>query len=636
MASRSPNSISGAPMSGSTTCSGEHRRSTDETPADRDLRSFPSMPPSASASRSRSSGTETKSAADEMLRASLFGGDVLPASSASVSRSRQQAEKNPVVDDTPRASVTRSVLSSGTSASVSRSALRNEDKSAVDDAPRSSLLGPVASSHSPASVSRSSLRGEKKPSNDDTLRRSLAAARGIPPESSSVFTTPPPLYSSKLTARPMAASAAAGRSTIVNSVKLQKAKLQEDIDKANAEATRRKTAGLFREACSTDLLFLIDTTSSMTPYLEAAKDQIRSIVSDIKTTFLNEPDVHIAVVSYKDHNDHPNIEFLDFTPSADAVRNFLANLYAEGGADMPEDILGGIQQALNATWKQQTRCIIHIADAPPHGSSNHDLGAYADSYHREGSEPHGLTYQPLFRKLVQLKINYALLRINYSTDRMALNFADVYGYDNAKLLATNNYYEQAKRSRADRSSKPVQAMQPQFEEQQLGTTYDQLRHLVVRAVTASVSRTAGRLTLALEREAPKTKLKLTSALSAIRESDDGYSVSRTRGGVTSSKVTSLETSPPKWDTPSWLDETLDVEGFCPAIVVHDAHTLSDMMFEDEKIKLSTTELTIYTRSKPFAQGGVRLAYYARSAASTSRFVVKSFIQAGYVYCGAKA
>lgn len=37
----------------------------------------------------------------------------------------------------------------------------------------------------------------------------------------------------------------------------------------------------------------------------------------------------------------------------------------------------------------------------------------------------------------------------------------------------------------------------QFEELELGTTYAQLRHLVVKTVTTSVARTAGRMSLAL-------------------------------------------------------------------------------------------------------------------------------------------
>ncbi|KAG9975345.1 hypothetical protein KCU78_g22743, partial [Aureobasidium melanogenum] len=69
-----------------------------------------------------------------------------------------------------------------------------------------------------------------------------------------------------------------------------------------------------------------------------------------------------------------------------------------------------------------------------------------------------------------------------------------------------------------------------------------------------------------------------------------------------------------------------MQGFCPAAVLHDSETLNCMMAADENIKLDVVELTIQARSKPFAQGGVRNAFYARTATSDSRFVLKSFIR----------
>lgn len=77
-------------------------------------------------------------------------------------------------------------------------------------------------------------------------------------------------------------------------------------------------------------------------------------------------DVRIAVVSYKDHGDRDNLVYIDFTTSADSVRSYIGRLTASGGAYIPEDVLGGIQGALHMSWKQQNRCIIHIADAPAH------------------------------------------------------------------------------------------------------------------------------------------------------------------------------------------------------------------------------------------------------------------------------
>lgn len=208
-------------------------------------------------------------------------------------------------------------------------------------------------------------------------------------------------------------------------VKLRFSQLKQDVHAAGAALSRHSTGELFKTVCSTDLLFLMDTTASMSRYIQAAKEQVMSIVNDVKVAFFNQAEVRIAVVGYKDHSDTPNIEFLDFTPSVDQVRSFVQKLTATGGADVPEDILGGIRQALNATWKQQTRCIIHIADAPPHGRTLHDLD-YWDSYAIPGSEPHGLTYEPLLKQMVGLNINYGLLRINSSTDRMAFNFFQAY------------------------------------------------------------------------------------------------------------------------------------------------------------------------------------------------------------------
>ncbi|PON20201.1 hypothetical protein TGAM01_v210922 [Trichoderma gamsii] len=201
--------------------------------------------------------------------------------------------------------------------------------------------------------------------------------------------------------------------------------LQLKYDVTRAVAPPRSD-GLFKAACSTDLLFLMDTTGSMQSYIEAAKGQVKSIINEIKMTFFNEASLRIAVVGYKDHGESSNIQFLDFTPEADQVLSFLNQLHATGGADAPEDVLGGIRQSLNAEWKHPTRCIIHIADAPPHGCTLHDLGRGSDTYAKPGSEPHHLTYEILLKQMIELNINYTLLRINNTTDRMAFTFFQEY------------------------------------------------------------------------------------------------------------------------------------------------------------------------------------------------------------------
>jgi Alpha-kinase family/von Willebrand factor type A domain len=529
--------------------------------------------------------------------------------------------------------------------SVSRSKTSRDDiRSLADEMLRASLTRGAAS---PASVSSAASVSSSLPS----YRRSAIPAfppSSRPPDLLSRERNPgaarPPILGSasvtrdSITGDNKSSSVSSSSSTISVSAADAKARvrhLQREVERAKADMPQRETGGLFKAACSTDLLFLIDTTGSMYSYINAAKEQVKSIVEDIKKSFLNESEVRVAVVSYKDHSDHPNIEFLDFTPSADQVFEFLGRLNATGGADAPEDILGGVHQAVNASWKQQTRCIIHIGDAPPHGAGVlHDLGEAWDYYPHPGSEPHGLTYKPLLKQLIQLNVNYALLRINNSTDRMGLAFAQAYAASGAdvKLLPSNRYSDQVNseysKSRSGLwSGASKKHADLQFEEMELGTTYSQLRHLVVRTVTTSVSRTAGRMSLALA-TVPKLSAaggkskKMATDLTAIRE-DEGS------GG--SAREVYLEKGPPQWDTPGWLDETLTVEGFCPDLVMQSANSLNEMMNADENIKLSVAQLTIRARSKPFAEGSVRVASYARTSASTSKFVIKSFKEDGKTF-----
>jgi hypothetical protein len=156
-----------------------------------------------------------------------------------------------------------------------------------------------------------------------------------------------------------------------------------------------------------------------------------------------------------------------------------------------------------------------------------------------------------------------------------------------------------------------------FEEALLGTTFSALRHLVIKIVTTSASSTAVRVLASATRTSEAgTNKKLDTNLAAIEEDENDADDAR------------LETTPQQWDTPGWLNETLVVEGFSPDVAVHGASTLNDMMAYDDNIMMGITELTIHKRSRPFAQGAMRVASYARTAASTNRFVVKSFKRGG--------
>jgi hypothetical protein len=57
--------------------------------------------------------------------------------------------------------------------------------------------------------------------------------------------------------------------------------LERDVRGSGIKSSRPSHTGLFKAMCSTDLLFLIDTTASMMSHINAAKTQVRSIVDAI-------------------------------------------------------------------------------------------------------------------------------------------------------------------------------------------------------------------------------------------------------------------------------------------------------------------------------------------------------------------
>jgi hypothetical protein len=70
-----------------------------------------------------------------------------------------------------------------------------------------------------------------------------------------------------------------------------------------------------------------------------------------------------------------------------------------------------------------TRVLVHIADAPCHGTKYHTLSG--DSH--PGGDPHGLKSAELLRGLRQLGVSYKFGRINESTDRMVRLFDEEAG-----------------------------------------------------------------------------------------------------------------------------------------------------------------------------------------------------------------
>ena len=128
-----------------------------------------------------------------------------------------------------------------------------------------------------------------------------------------------------------------------------------------------------------DIIYMIDATGSMDPWIDAAADRCLNISEELKAKF---PylEFYFGGIFYRDPVDskQDEHEVFDLTNDMSRLIDNFKNIKANGGEDEPEDWVGAYERAINSiNWKDGTKLIIHIADAPAHtkefcGKKNHE------------------------------------------------------------------------------------------------------------------------------------------------------------------------------------------------------------------------------------------------------------------------
>ena len=151
------------------------------------------------------------------------------------------------------------------------------------------------------------------------------------------------------------------------------------------------------ESSDFDIVYVLDATGSMGNYLAAARDQCINISNQLKSE-LPQYDFQFGAVFYRDPIDCPGEENHVYTLKKDVniLKGELASETATGGGDGPEDWVGAYDFACNNIgWRNGTRLIIHIADAPAHGSE------WCNENNHESENP---KLYPMIQKCVEKKI----------------------------------------------------------------------------------------------------------------------------------------------------------------------------------------------------------------------------------------
>jgi hypothetical protein len=163
-----------------------------------------------------------------------------------------------------------------------------------------------------------------------------------------------------------------------------------------------------------DIVFVLDTTASMSPYIEGAKESIRVIIADaresLKEMEQSEDTLKFALVVYRDHPPEDTTyvtQICDFTDAA-SILEYLSKVTAQGGGDGSEAVLDGLNDAIYKTsWRSDSeKYLFMVLDWPPHGQR---FNSSSDNF--PNGCPCGYHEKDLLPKMREMKIDFTIIKV---------------------------------------------------------------------------------------------------------------------------------------------------------------------------------------------------------------------------------
>ncbi|OUR73611.1 hypothetical protein A9Q78_02755 [Methylophaga sp. 41_12_T18] len=137
-----------------------------------------------------------------------------------------------------------------------------------------------------------------------------------------------------------------------------------------------KLAPVHNEQPKIEVVFVLDTTGSMSGLIDTAKEKIWSIASTMASA-QTAPDIKIGLVAYRDRGDDYVTKSVPLSGDLDSMYAQLMDFKANGGGDTPESVNQGLYDAVNnMQWNddQQTyKVVFLVGDAPAHMDYQDDV-----------------------------------------------------------------------------------------------------------------------------------------------------------------------------------------------------------------------------------------------------------------------
>jgi len=169
---------------------------------------------------------------------------------------------------------------------------------------------------------------------------------------------------------------------------------------------------------------MIDFTNTMELCMEAVKLQLTHFLENVRNRF-PESEIRVSLVGYRDLIDREKrFVIKDFSIDPAEISSVLETEKAEGGGDIPEDVLGALLEVKKLNWQSERRVLVHITDAPCHGANYHDFKDDIYPYNDAAGYDDQLC-EEILSELNEKGVRYLLITKNSrATDKMALVFRD--------------------------------------------------------------------------------------------------------------------------------------------------------------------------------------------------------------------
>ena len=118
-----------------------------------------------------------------------------------------------------------------------------------------------------------------------------------------------------------------------------------------------------------EVVFVLDTTGSMSGLIKAAKDNIWAIARSMASA-QPQPEIRVGLVAYRDRGDAYVTQVVDLSTDLDSMYASLMDFAASGGGDGPEAVNEALYAAVHQIqWSQDPtayQTIFLVGDAQPH------------------------------------------------------------------------------------------------------------------------------------------------------------------------------------------------------------------------------------------------------------------------------